>query len=382
LASRRLHFPNSDIPASTDALREEVRRFLAEELASEGFEARCDSWLGGFSPEFSRRLGERGWVGMTLPERYGGSGRTAVERFVVVEELLAAGAPIAAHWIADRQIGPMLVRYGTEAQRQLFLPRIARGELYFAIGMSEPDSGSDLASVRTTARRAGDRWSVSGSKVWTSHAHNCDFMVTLCRTQSLGADRHVGLSQLIVDLHGAGVEIRPIRLITGDEHFCEVTLKAVEVLDEMVVGEIGQGWHQVTSELAFERSGPERFLSTFPLLVELVREIDRKRHLGGALLLGKLLARLSALRRLSLSVAAAIDADELPAVEAALVKEMGTRFERQITEAARELVVAEKAGPAFRARLNEAVLHSPGFTLRGGTNEILRGIIARELAGR
>jgi alkylation response protein AidB-like acyl-CoA dehydrogenase len=379
VTGRQLRFSYPELPVTSEALREEVRQFLAEELESRGFEAQCDSWLGGFSPEFSRRMGERGWVGMTLPRRYGGSNRTAVERFVVVEELLAAGAPVAAHWITDRQVGPMLLRYGTEEQRQRFLPQMARGELYFAIGMSEPDSGSDLASIRTMASRSGDKWLVSGSKVWTSHAHHSHFMVTLCRTEPLGADRHQGLSQLIVDLHAERVQIRPIRLITGAKHFCEVVLDAVEVPDEMVVGEVGNGWQQVTSELAFERSGPERLLSTFPLLVELIREVERTRYAGAGSLLGRLLARLHALRRLSLSVAAAIDAGQVPAVEAALVKEMGTRFEREVTEAARQLVMVEEAGPAFRARFAEAVLHSPGFTLRGGSNEILRGVVARGL---
>lgn len=383
MSERSLSFSAVELPPEAEALRQEVRAFLAEELAEGGFEVQCDSWLGGHSPAFSRRLGERGWVGMTLPREYGGAQRKALDRFVVVEELLAAGAPVAAHWITDRQVGPMLLRYGTEDQRRRLLPGIARGEIYFAIGMSEPDSGSDLASIRTTAVRAGASWRVSGAKVWTSHAHHCHYMLTLCRTAPRGDDRHQGLSQLIVDLDAPGVEVRPIRLITGDEHFCEVVLDGAEVADAMVVGEVGQGWRQVTSELAFERSGPERFLSTFPLLVELVAALagpGRPAHAAEAV--GRLVARLHSLRRLSLSVAAAIDAGGVPATEAALVKELGTRFERDVTDAARLLVDAGSAPAGLRARLAEAVLHGPGFTLRGGTNEILRGIVARGLTGR
>jgi acyl-CoA dehydrogenase len=375
-------FPAVELPREAEELRREVRDFVAEELACGAFEPCCDSWLGGHSPAFSRRLGERGWVGMTLPREYGGSARPALDRFVVVEELLAAGAPVAAHWITDRQVGPMLLRYGTEDQRRRFLPGIARGELYFAIGMSEPDSGSDLASIRTSAVREDGGWRVSGSKVWTSHAHHCQFMVTLCRTAPRGEDRHQGLSQLIVDLAAPGVQVRPIRLVTGDEHFCEVALESVRVPDEMVIGEVGQGWRQVTSELAFERSGPERFLSTFPLMEELVGALGTAPGPGPAEAVGRLLARLHALRRLSLGVAAAIQAGGVPATEAALVKEMGTRFEREVTEAARLLVDLDAAPAGFRARLAEAILHGPGFTLRGGTNEILRGIVARGLSGR
>jgi alkylation response protein AidB-like acyl-CoA dehydrogenase len=380
--SRSISFPAVQLPPEAEELRNEVRDFLADELAGGGFETQCDSWLGGYSTAFSRRLGEHGWVGMTLPREYGGQARPALDRFVVVEELLAAGAPVAAHWITDRQVGPMLVRYGTESQRRQFLPGIARGELYFGIGMSEPDSGSDLASIRTSAVRDGEGWRVTGAKVWTSHAHQSHFMVTLCRTSARGEDRHEGLSQLIIDLKAPGVEVKPIRLVTGHDHFCEVVMDAVRVPDDMVIGEVGQGWRQVTSELAFERSGPERFLSTFPLLAELVTALGATAGPAAAEAVGRLVARLHALRRLSLGVAASIDAGGLPGTEAALVKEMGTRFEREVTDAARLLVDAEHAPPTLRARLAEAVLHSPAFTLRGGTNEVLRGIVARGLSGR
>lgn len=382
MPSRSLSFPAVLLPPEAEELRTEVREFLAEEIAAGGFETECDSWLGGHSPAFSRRLGEHGWVGMTLPREYGGQARPALHRFVVVEELLAAGAPVAAHWITDRQVGPTLLRYGTEAQRRRFLPAIARGELYFAIGMSEPDSGSDLASIRTSAVREEGGWRVTGAKVWTSHANHSHYMVALCRTSPREDDRHQGLSQLIVDLQAPGVEVRPIRLLTGEEHFCEVVLDSVLVPDEMVLGEIGEGWRQVTSELAFERSGPERFLSTFPLLGELVSALASSPGPAAAEAVGRLVARLHALRRLSLAVAAAIDAGDAPGTEAALVKELGTRFEREVTDAARLLVDPETAPPTYRARLAEAVLHGPGFTLRGGTNEILRGIVARGLSGR
>ncbi len=371
----RLAFRRPRLPPGSEGLRLEVREFLREQE----FEPRCDSWLSGFDPEFSRRLAARGWVGMTWPSRYGGHDRSALHRHVVIEELLAAGAPVAAHWISDRQTGPLLLRYGSEEQRERLLPAMARGECYFCIGMSEPDSGSDLASLRTSARRVDGGFVVDGTKVWTSHAHRAHHMLALVRTTP-GAGRHAGLSQLVIDLGSPGVDIRPIRLLNGSHHFNEVVLRQVFVPETMLVGREGEGWGQVLTELAFERSGPERFLSTFPLFRGLVAAAPRDDR-RSAEEIGRLTARLWALRRLSLSVAGAIEDGASPAIEAALVKDAGTRFERDVAEAARDLL---QAGPDDRLAglLSQAVLSAPGFTLRGGTAEILRGIVARGLVGR
>jgi alkylation response protein AidB-like acyl-CoA dehydrogenase len=257
-----------------DELRRDVRSFLAEELAAGSFDPGCDSWLSGHDPAFSGRLAERGWVGMTVPPEYGGHGRGYLERYGVLEELLAAGAPVAAHWIADRQTGPLLLRFGTEEQRHRFLPGIARGEIYFAIGMSEPDSGSDLASIRTSATPVQGGWSLRGTKVWTSHAHRSHYMITLVRTRRRGERKHEGLSQFLVNLHAPGVSVRPIELLSGEAHFNEVVFDDAFVPADMLIGTEGAGWAQVNCELAYERSGPERFLSTFPLLAETVRELE------------------------------------------------------------------------------------------------------------
>ena len=365
-----LRFQVEELPAGASALRLEVREFLRDELAASAFVPRCDAWLSGADPAFSRRLGVRGWLGMTWPRRYGGGERSPLERHVVIEELLAAGAPVAAHWIADRQTGPLLLRYGSEEQRQRFLPGIARGEVYFAIGMSEPDSGSDLASVTTSARKVEGGWRLTGTKVWTSGAHLADAMITLVRTEPRVDDRHLGLSQVIVDLKGEGVEVRPIRLMTGEHHFNEVALADCFVPDSMVVGALGEGWKQVTSELAYERSGPERFLSTFPLLAALAK--------SGSADAGRLIASLWALRRLSLAVAAALERGEEPTTEAALVKDLGTLFEREVTEASRKVHGGEPGHPLFE-HYRRALLEGPGFTLRGGTSEVLRTLVARTL---
>jgi acyl-CoA dehydrogenase len=367
-----LRFLPFELPVGIGALQAEVRDFVAVELAAGSFEPMCDSWLTGFDPAFTRRLGARGWLAMTWPKKYGGQARSTLERYVVTEELLAAGAPVAAHWIADRQSGPLLLRYGTEAQRQRLLPRMARGKCYFAIGMSEPDSGSDLASVRTRARQIDGGWVVNGTKLWTSGAHVAHFMITLVRTGPVAGDRHHGLSQLLIDLQSPGIDVRPVRLLSGEHHFNEVVLRDCFVPDGMVVGEPGEGWRQVTAELAFERSGPERFLSTFPLLAGMAQLPD-----AGAVV-GRLTAELWALRQLSLSVAAALERGESPTVEAALVKDLGTSFEGAVAEAARGAGASDPDSPLFE-HYRRSILQRPGFTLRGGTTEMLRTIVGRSL---
>jgi len=372
---------------AAEEVRREVREFLAAELAAGTFTPHVDSWLGGVDPAFSRKLGERGWLGMTWPKEYGGHERSAMERYAVTEELLAAGAPVAAHWIADRQSGPNLLRYGTEAQRRELLPRIAAGECYVVIGMSEPDSGSDLASIRTRATRNGNGdWVVDGAKLWTSNAHHSHYAITLMRTAPADpAHRHAGMSQLLVDLSLPGITINPIRILDGGHHFNEVVFDDVVVSGDMLLGEEGNGWHQVTAELAFERSGPERFLSTYPLIAEFARRAAATGDPAQLATLGRLAARLLALRQMSQRIAAALDRGDLPDIAAALVKDVGTTFEADVIDEVRRAVEVSPSlrspDPLARA-LAEAQLHQPGFTLRGGTNEILRGIVARGLGLR
>ena len=375
-----LSFDPLTLPEEAEALRAEVRAFVAETLPDAYL--RTSDFGASHDPEFSRKLGERGWIGMTWPERYGGGARSFFERYVVTEELLAAGAPVGAHWIADRQSGPLLLRYGTEAQRQYFLPKVVAGECFFSIGMSEPDSGSDLASVRTTGTRVDGGWRVNGTKLWSSHAHRNHFMITLIRTEAPSENRHAGLSQVIVDLRNSeGLTIRPIRSLAGEAEFNEVVFEDCFVPDERVVGSTGLGWEQVTSELGYERSGPERFLSAFRVFVELTREIGAEPTEHQAMVLGRLAAHMMTLRKMSISVAGMLQSNANPVVEAALVKELGNNFEKELPEIAR-LIAPAGSARLFRDTLDHTVLHAPSFTIRGGTREILRGMIARGLGLR
>ena len=254
------------VPPVSDAaekLRGEVRAFLATELAGRTAQQRAMSWSGG-DPAFSRKMAQRGWIGMTWPKRYGGHERSALERYVVLEEMLAAGAPVGYHWVADRQSGPNILRNGSEAQRQTVLPRITAGECCFCIGMSEPDSGSDLAAERTRATAVQGGFLINGTKIWTSNAHHADYMILFCRTGSKSDDdRHSDASQFLVDMkaaRGNGMTVRPILDMRGQHHFNEVAFEDLFLPEGAVLGKLGDGWKQVTGELAYERSGPDRFL--------------------------------------------------------------------------------------------------------------------------
>jgi len=374
------------LPAEDEALRGPVRTWLEGLRGEWSLAQRARSWLG-FDADFSRALGKAGYVGLTLPTRYGGGGRGPCARFVIVEELLRAGAPVAAHWIADRQSAPLILNYGTEAQRARYLPQICRGELFFCIGMSEPGAGSDLASVKTRAVHTAQGWTLNGSKIWTTHAQHAHYMIALVRTSGSPADRHTGLSQFIVDLKTPGVRIRPITDLTGDQHFCEVFFDNVHLKEDALVGAEGAGWDQVTAELAFERSGPERIYSCVSLLDAWIAHLRTVGRLTGAAagLVGSLLAQMATLRELSIAVTARLALGEHPVLEASLVKDLGTTFEQSIPT-----LIADDLGSQLEEPINAELYVTlmylshiaPSFSLRGGTREILRGIIARGLGLR
>lgn len=373
------------IPAPDEALRADIRAFLADTLDGLEPDERARSWMG-FDAGFSRQLAERGWLGLTLPREFGGADRGHFARFVLSEELLGAGAPVSAHWIADRQSAPLILKVGTPAQKAFYLPRICRAEAFFCIGMSEPGSGSDLASIRTRAEPMPGGWRLNGSKIWTTNAHLSHYMIALVRTSGSPQDRHQGLSQLIVDLSLPGVSVRQIQDLTGDAHFSEVFFDNVELPDDALIGEEGAGWAQVNAELAFERSGPERLYSSVALLE---CWLTHCRALSGDAVdratVGAILSQMAVLRAMSLAVAGKLAAGGSPATEAALVKDLGTELEQQIPR-----LIGDALGrhpnlppplPLLRT-LTYLEQVAPTFSLRGGTREILRGIIARGLGLR
>ncbi|WP_096699510.1 acyl-CoA dehydrogenase family protein [Polaromonas sp. AER18D-145] len=378
-------FRLATLPAETNSFRAEVKAFLKSSLEPMPADIRARSWMG-FNAAFSKKLAARGWVGVTLPARYGGASLDAFSRFVLVEELLAAGAPVSAHWIADRQSGPLILKFGTEAQRQFYLPKICAAEAFFCIGMSEPNAGSDLASVGTRATRCEGGWRLNGRKIWTTNAQHCHYMIALVRSSGEPQDRQKGLSQFIVDLALPGVTVRPIRDLAGDAHFSEVFFDNVLLADDALVGDEGNGWAQVNAELAFERSGPERVYSSIVLLEHWItclrRSPDASAH---AATIGRFATHLATLRNMSIAVTAKLVNGESPLVEAALVKDIGTEFEQSIP-AVIEAAIAMDPDALVDAELYRAVAYvsqvAPTYSLRGGTREILRGMIARGLGLR
>lgn len=372
------------MPSGVDLLRQEIRAFIADEVAAGTFTPKRNSW-SSFDADFSRKCGERGFIGMTWPKQYGGGEKTALERYVMTEEMLAGGAPVGAHWVADRQSGHQILRYGSERAKQTILPKITTGLCFFGIGMSEPDSGSDLAAVRTRAVKADGGWRIHGTKVWTSSAHRANYLIALVRTSAKEENRHAGLTQFIIDMAEPGVTVRPIYNLYGGHDFNEVVFDDYFVPDDMVVGEVDGGWKMVTGELAFERSGPDRFLSTYQLLAESIRVLGSEPDDRAANEIGRFVAHLATLRRMSTSVAGMLHRGQQPLVEAALVKDIGTTFEREIPEVFRHLIPTEPtmgSGDSYAELLGMTILRAPGFTIRGGTREILRGMIAKGLGLR
>jgi 3-oxocholest-4-en-26-oyl-CoA dehydrogenase alpha subunit len=375
-----VRFVATELTDDERALRQDVRSFLDDVLPSGSFEPGL-GMASGASKELSRELGARGWLGMALPKEYGGGERSVVERFVVVEELLRRGAPLEHHWTADRQSGPVINRFGSEALKRRFLPLVCAGEVTFSIGMSEPDSGSDLASVATRATKVEGGYELSGTKIWTSNAHFADYAIVLCRTSDAD-DRHAGLSQLVVDLHSPGVTVNPIPFLDGTSDFNEVVFDAVFVPDDLLLGAEGEGWAQNTSELSFERAGPERWISPFLVVEHFLREYGEEFGTDAVRFLGEAVARWWAIRQVSLSVARMIDEGRSPSAESALGKDLGTQFEQDVMARLQALVDVEPslgASSTFQRLLARAVLVAPSWTIRGGTNEILRGVIARGL---
>jgi alkylation response protein AidB-like acyl-CoA dehydrogenase len=383
-------FSHTRIPPEDEALRAPVRSFLRDALGDRAPAKAARSW-SGFDASFSRELAEQGWVGLTLPKEYGGGGRSPFARFVLVEELLAVGAPVSAHWIADRQSGPLIARYGTHEQKAFYLPRICAADAFFCIGMSEPNAGSDLASIRTRAVRTSTGWRLSGRKIWTTNADKSHYMIALVRTSGTGDDRHRGLSQLIIDLSLPGIRIAPIEDIAGDQHFSEVTFEDVDLSHGALIGTEGAGWEQVTAELAFERSGPERIYSSVVLVEAWLRTLKAANRANQEVssserrALGALVTELAALRELSLSLTGRLARYESPVTEAALVKDLGTSFEQSVPTVIGDLLGARSL-QGVESSLADAIAYvtkiAPSYSLRGGTREILRGMIARGLGLR
>ena len=343
---------------------------------------REDSWLRALSTEFAEAMGRRGWLGMTWPTEMGGGGQSPLERFVVVEALISQGAPLASCWFADRQIGPTILAFGTDQQKRSFLPEIIAGNSAWCIGMSEPDSGSDVASLTTRAELNGKEWVLNGAKVWTSGAAHADWCYVIARTDP-DAPKHRGLSEFIVDLRSPGIEIQPIRDMTHDAHFCEVRFDDVAVPETMRVGELNGAFGQIISQMEHERGGIDRLVSNRALYVDVVATY--RDHISSNATLRDRFARLEGGYQLGRLMVLREVIGQAPRGFSAVTKTWCTEFEQEVAQ-----FCADVLGPAtmlsdvslgLSGRVARNICYAPGYTIMGGTTEILRNIRSERLLG-
>jgi alkylation response protein AidB-like acyl-CoA dehydrogenase len=370
------------LTAQQQEFRAEIRHFLAAEIPADSTTE--DGWIVGYSPAFSRKLGARGWIGLTWPKKYGGQERSYLDRLVLTEELLRAGAPVAAHWLGDRQVGPALLAYGSEEQKAELLPRVTKGEIVFCLGMSEPGSGSDLASLRTKAVEEGDHFVLNGQKIWTSFAHVADYAYLVARTDP-DAPKHKGISEFLVDMKTPGITVRPLVDITKEHHFNEVFFDNVKVEKKWVIGEKNRGWYQIASQLDYERSGIERLLSNYPLFRDTVKYAQETGLAKDPLVrnqLAQMQIELDMGRFMVYKVAWLLTQGYVPNHEAAMAKCFCTEVEQRIAQTVCNLLgdysVLLPGSPAARlaGRAARGYLYAPAYTIQGGTSNVLRNIMA------
>ncbi len=372
------------LPPELDALAAEAEA-VGRAFAERRPVVREDGWLVGHDRDVARELAARGWLGMTWPTEVGGGGRSPLERFVVFEALIGAGAPLASAYFADRQIGPTLLQFGTPDQQARWLPGILDGTAVWCVGMSEPDAGSDVASIRTRAVRDGDGWRIDGAKVWTSGAAHGDWCYLVARTDP-DAPPHQGLSELVVDLRSPGVEVRPIVDITGDRHFCEVRFEGVHVPDDALVGTENGSFRQIMRQMEHERGGIDRLVSNRRLYVDVLPFADRGdpkvRQQIARLETGYRLGRLLVLREVL---------GQAPKQFSAATKTFCTEHEQAVAAFCGQVLgpraVAATPGSAdheadeLAARVARGLTYAPAYTLMGGTTQILRTILGDRVLG-
>lgn len=362
-------------PVELEALRAEARDVgLAAASRSDVPE---DSWITGHDRAFAEELGKRGWLGMTWPVKHGGGGRSLLERFVVFEALISTGAPIAAAWFADRQMGPALLQYGTDSQRQAWLPGIIAGTSMWCIGMSEPDAGSNVAGIRTRAVPDGDELVVTGQKIWTSGAADADWCYLVCRTDP-DAKPHEGLSDLVVDMRASGISVTPITDATGSRHFCEVFFEDVRVPRANLVGELNGSFRQIMRQMEHERGGIDRLVSNRRLYDDVLPLADRSDPLVrqdiAAIESGYRIGRLLVLRE---------TLGQAPRQFSAATKTFCTELEQRIASFCASVLgpAAMLSEPGLAGRVSRNICYAPAYTIMGGTTQILRNILGERTLG-
>ena len=372
-----------------EKFRSEVRDFLEEKVKSGDFEVTSNGWIESYSQEFSKEMSDKGWIGMTWPDEYGGHGHTYIDRAILMEEMLTYQAPIGYHFLGDRQVGPAIMHFGNEEQKKEYLPKIINAEISFAIGLSEPNAGSDLVSVKTYAKEEEDCFILNGQKVWTTGAHRADCIWMIVRTD-LEAPKHKGISELIVDLKSPGVTVRPIINIAGVHSFNEVFFEDVKVPKENLVGVKNRGFYQLMAQVDYERAGLERLMQNYPLFVYLLEYVKKEERDGQPICkdphvrstLAELEIEYQVGRLFCYQVAWTLAQGRIPNREAALCKAYCTQYEQRLSDAAtRILGIGGRLMPNSKwAPLNgeaaNSYLWAVSYTIQGGSLEVLKNIVA------
>jgi len=369
--------------------RQEARDFLEEELKQGLWQPSCDAWIMGFDPAFTKRVAQRGWIGLTWPKEYGGQGRSFIDRLILTEEMLRYGAPAACHWFADRQVGGAIVHYGTEEQKKELLPMILKGEAYVGLGMSEPDAGSDLASLKTRAVEDGDYYVIDGQKTWTSGGSYINWIYMVARTDP-DAPKHRGISEFFFETSLPGINVVPIVDITGGVHFNEVFFENVRIPKQCLIGEKNRGFYQILHQLDYERSGMERLMANYPLFEALIQYAKETRRNGKPLSeepvirsqLAQLKIELEIGRLHMYRVAVVMDEGRAPNWESSMSKAYGTAFEQHLASTAVEIaglygqLSPESKWVPMLGMAYHSYLSSKGYSLQAGTSEVLKNILA------
>jgi alkylation response protein AidB-like acyl-CoA dehydrogenase len=367
-----------------EQFRNEVREFLKEEFAEGDFKIRSNYFIESSSPEFSRKMASKGWLGLTWPKEYGGADRSYIDRTILMEELMRYQAPLMYHFFGERQMGPSLMHFGNEEQKAEFLPKIINAEISFCLGMSEPGAGSDVAAVKTSALKEGDFYIINGQKTWTTHAHNADYIWLLAVTDP-GAPKYKNLSEFIIDIKAPGVEVRPLYNMIGVHSFNEVYFDGVKIHKKFVVGEKNKGFYQMLAQVDYERAGIERLMQNYPLFENLKTYVKKSPSSSDTLVrdrMAQLEIEFQVGRLLVYHVAWVIDQGKIPNYEAAVSKTFCTLFEQRLGNLATEIlgqfghVMPGFEGAPLNGDAAESYLWSPSYTIQGGTVEILKTVIA------
>ena len=372
-----------------EEFRQEVRGFLEKEIANGTFQPMCDGWIQGYSPEFTKKVADQGWIGLAWPKEYGGQGRSQTDRLILTEEMLRYGAPAACHWFSDRQIGRAIIAYGSDEQKEELLPLILKGEAFIGLGMSEPEAGSDLAALQTRAVEDGDDYVIDGQKLWTSCARHMTYVYLVARTDP-DAPKHRGISEFVIDASLPGITIRPIIDITGSEAWGEVFYDGVRIPKKCLIGEKNRGFYQILNQLDYERAGLERIMGNHPLF-EAIIEFTKETRQGGVPLckdplirskLARLQTEFEAGRLLCYRVVQVMEEGRAPNVEAAMAKAYCTTFEQRLASVATEMLglygqlLAESKWAPILGMAPHSYLGSKGYSLQAGTTEVLKNIVA------